>query len=139
MDPRPLVLYLFGRLGIHVLLLHLFSAGYNYCFFCSSVLSYLSLSLSPSLPPSLSLSPSLHLSFSLLLLIAYITRCEVHSVYKRLSDKRYVYMILVEWSDGTQYTVRRTYGDFFSFQTKVCVAKIHVTSLTTMLIDTAQY
>lgn len=51
---------------------------------------------------------------------AYITQCEVHSVYKRAVDKRYVYMILVEWSDGTQYTVRRTYGDFFSFHTKVC-------------------
>lgn len=50
---------------------------------------------------------------------AYITRCEVHSVYKRATDRRYVYMIQVEWSDGTLYTVRRTYGDFFSFQTKV--------------------
>ena len=57
--------------------------------------------------------------FLLSLSPAYITRCEVHSVYKRVADKRYVYMILVEWSDGTQYTVRRTYGDFFSFQTKV--------------------
>ena len=96
-----------------------------------SVVCYclLSLSLSPpSLVPSfLSLSPTL-LSLSL----AYITRCEVHSVYKRLSDKRYVYMILVEWSDGTQYTIRRTYGDFFSFQTKVSVARIHLSSLATM-------
>lgn len=55
---------------------------------------------------------------------AYIVHCEVHSVYKRTTDKRYAYMIQVEWSDGVSYTVRRTYGDFFSFQTKVGVAKI---------------
>lgn len=77
-------------------------------------------SLSPPLSPPSSLPP---------LLTAYITRCDVHSVYKRVSDKRYVYMILVEWSDGTLYTVRRTYGDFFSFQTKVYVARIHVNKL----------
>ena len=35
------------------------------------------------------------------------------------AGEEYVYMIQVEWSDGTLYTVRRTYGDFFSFQTKV--------------------
>ncbi len=51
--------------------------------------------------------------------VAYIVSCEVLSVYKRQSDKRYVYMAQVEWSDGVTYTVRRTYGDFFSFQTKV--------------------
>ena len=80
----------------------------------SCLLFFLHISSLSPLPPSLPPPPP----------TAYITRCEVHSVYKRLSDKRYVYMILVEWSDGTQYTVRRTYGDFFSFQTKVCVARV---------------
>jgi hypothetical protein len=49
---------------------------------------------------------------------AFVISCEVHSVYKR-ADKRYPYMIQVEWSDGTSCCVRRTYGDFFSFHTKL--------------------
>lgn len=94
---------------------------------------------SPSLPPCLRLLPfppfsSSPLPVSAPFPSAYITRCEVHSVYKRATDRRYVYMIQVEWSDGTLYTVRRTYGDFFSFQTKVGDSSVSVSILTSINI-----
>ncbi len=59
------------------------------------------------------------MSLLMMSLLAHIVRCQLIGFYKRQTDRRYAYVIEVEWSDGALCNVQRTYGDFFGFQNKV--------------------